>query len=150
MIFSCKEITAYLGRFITLSTWQWRLIFLGLAALPCLALIYSRNPEEPGVFPPCVFYSLTGLQCPGCGTLRALHYLMHGNLSVAFGHHPGIILVPPFIGCTILLAQLLYVNGKRLPSTLVHPAMMWGSLAAIAAFGVLRNLPIYPSALSAS
>ena len=122
----------------------WRLVLLALAALPCLALIYARNPEEPDFYPPCMFYILTGLHCPGCGTLRGLHQLLHGNLIGAFGYNPYTMLALPFIGYAFLSALTSATRGKRLPSVFVHPALIWGLLVAVLSFWVLRNLPVYP------
>ena len=124
--------------------WQWRFVLLGLAVLPCLAMVYARNPEEQGIYPPCIFYALTGLHCPGCGTLRAVHQLLHGNLIAAFGYNPYTMLALPVIGYAFLSALLLSAYGKRLPAVFIHPALIWGLLTAIIAFWVLRNVPVYP------
>ena len=124
--------------------WQWRFVLLGLAALPCLAMVYARNPEEQGIYPPCIFYALTGLHCPGCGTLRGVHQLLHGNLIAAFGYNPYTMLALPVIGYAFLSALLLSAYGKRLPAVFIHPALIWGLLTAIIAFWVLRNVPVYP------
>ena len=127
-----------------LPLWRWRFVFLGLALLPCLALVYARNPEEQGFYPPCLFYALTGLHCPGCGTLRGLHQLLHGNLIAAFGYNPYSMLALPIIGYAFVSALLLTTWGKRLPSAFIHPVLIWGLLAAVVTFWVLRNVPMYP------
>ena len=123
---------------------RWRFVLLGLAALPCLALVFARDPAGPGIFPTCPFLALTGLQCPGCGTLRALHQLMHGHIITAFGYNAYTMLALPIIGYAFLSALLLSVAGKRLPTVFLHPALVWGLLTAIIAFWVLRNVPVYP------
>ena len=124
--------------------WRWRFVLLAIAMLPCLALVYARNPEEPGYYPPCLFFALTGLHCPGCGTLRGLHQLLHGNLLVAFGYNPYSMLALPVIGYAFLVTLLSTTWGKRLPTVFVHPALIWGLLVAVVAFWVLRNVPVYP------
>ena len=124
--------------------WRWRFVALGLAALPCLALLYFRNPEDSSLYPPCLFYALTGLHCPGCGTLRGLHQLLNGNLLAAFGYNPYMMLALPVLGYAYLAALLLSVSGKRLPTVFLPPALIWGLLAAVLAFWVLRNVPVYP------
>ena len=123
---------------------RWRLVTLGLAALPCLALLYRYKPDEGGIFPPCLFFALTDLHCPGCGALRALHELLNGNLLAAFGHNPYAILALPVIGYTYLSALLLSVSGRQLPAPLVRPTVTWWLLTAIVAFWILRNVPLYP------
>src|ERR1041385_6710646 len=53
---------------------------LGLVA--AILILYEFDPAE-GHYPVCPFHYLTGLHCPGCGTLRALHQLLHGNVAAA-------------------------------------------------------------------
>ena len=56
-----------------------------LAALGVTAMLLClRSPHQPGHYPPCPVAALTGLHCPGCGTLRGLHALLHGDLLQAF------------------------------------------------------------------
>ena len=39
-------------------------------------------------FPPCVFNTVTGLYCPGCGGTRAVRALLHGHLIKSVWYHP--------------------------------------------------------------
>ena len=41
------------------------------------------DPNQPGHYPTDPFLAITGLYCPGCGTLRALHALARGDLLTA-------------------------------------------------------------------
>ncbi len=38
--------------------------------------------------PPCVFFGLTGLYCPGCGGTRSLIALLHGQFLRSLIYHP--------------------------------------------------------------
>ncbi len=42
---------------------------------------------------PCLFRTITGLYCPGCGGTRALIALLHGNLILSFFYHPLVLYV---------------------------------------------------------
>ena len=46
------------------------------AALTCAVLVavwlYRVDPEDSVYSPKCVFYLLTGLKCPGCGSQRCV------------------------------------------------------------------------------
>ena len=47
-------------------------------------VIYSTfDPSASRWFPRCPFLMLTGLKCPGCGTQRAIHALLHGDVLSA-------------------------------------------------------------------
>ena len=110
-----------------------------------LAVIYLLDPREPGTYPVCPFFGLTGWHCPGCGTLRALHQLMHGNIAAAFGFNAYAMLVLPAIAWC-LAAGFLRAYGRPAPPRIFIPARwIWALLAAVLAFWLLRNLP-YPPA----
>ncbi|MEW5722540.1 MAG: DUF2752 domain-containing protein, partial [Thermodesulfobacteriota bacterium] len=53
---------------------------LGAAGLAGATWLYLVNPAVSALYPPCPFHALTGLYCPGCGTLRGLNQLLHGHL----------------------------------------------------------------------
>src|SRR5580693_9291812 len=51
-----------------------------LAAVAVGAVLLELfDPATSGIFPPCPFRYLTGWYCPGCGSLRAIHQLLHGT-----------------------------------------------------------------------
>ena len=60
------------------------LVLLSLGVLSSVAVLFFFNPSQSSFYPVCLFHQTTGLLCPGCGSLRALHQLLHGNLAAAF------------------------------------------------------------------
>ena len=44
-----------------------------------LATLATVDPNQPGHYPTCPFLATTGFYCPGCGALRAVHDLLHGE-----------------------------------------------------------------------
>src|SRR5262245_36358819 len=54
-----------------------------LAILGSAAVLFWFNPAQSGFYPTCYFHSWTGLLCPGCGSLRAMHQLLHGDIVAA-------------------------------------------------------------------
>lgn len=114
-------------------------IGLGVLFLMAGAAVFAFNPEQVSVFPPCLFHRLTGWWCPGCGTTRALHQLLHGNLTAALRFNPVAICLLPLVG-------YLIVCGDQ---GVVKPGWIWMLLGVAVAFGVLRNIPAYPFTLLA-
>jgi len=103
------------------------------------AAVIAIEPARVSIFPVCPFHQMTGLWCPGCGTTRALHQLLHGNLAAAFRFN--------LLSMSMLpVAGYLIVRGDT--STL-KPAWIWALLVVVVAFGVLRNIPAYPFTLLA-
>ena len=48
----------------------------------------SSTRTSPGHYPTCPFLAITGWYCPGCGSLRAVHDLLHGDLAGAVRPQP--------------------------------------------------------------
>jgi hypothetical protein len=104
------------------------------------AVLYLFNPAQFGFYPTCLFYKTTGLLCPGCGTLRAAHQLLHGHFEAAFRFNALIVSSLPFAayGC-IRAARNRAANQPAL--SWIRPGWLWIGLAILILFGILRNLP---------
>ena len=74
-----------------------------IAALAGAVYLYFHNPHSYPL--PCVFYSLTGFYCPGCGAGRASYSLLHGRFLDAFCYNPVMTVLLPLLA--------LYVAAKR-------------------------------------
>lgn len=110
------------------------LVFAGL-------ILHYFNPTEHRFYPLCMLHALTGLHCPGCGALRAVHHLTHGEFATAFYCNPLLIAALP-LAFLAALRWLIYRHDQRPPAAFfTRPAVVWTLLALIVAFSVLRNLP---------
>ena len=116
---------------------------LGLV-VGALVLLYTVKPDGSPFYPKCAFRLLTGLDCPGCGSLRALHRLLHGRLAEAWALNP--LLVGGLLPCFLLWSVRCGVsawNGTQPSSRLLPNWTAWLLLAAVLIFGVVRNTPYY-------
>ena len=52
------------------------------------ALLFAFDPAATWWFPSCPIHALTGWLCPFCGSLRAVHALLHGAPLVALELNP--------------------------------------------------------------
>lgn len=93
-----KEIKIFLGAVIV------------LVLLAALYLFYNLNPETQPIFPKCPFLVLTGYECPGCGTQRAIHQLLHLNIGAALKYNGFMVLALPYI---FLGVYMEYLGGKK-------------------------------------
>ncbi|MBK5720471.1 DUF2752 domain-containing protein [Dysgonomonas sp. Marseille-P4677] len=102
---------------------------------------YLFSPEESDLFPKCVFHSMTGLDCPGCGSQRAIHHLLHLRIKEAFLSNALLILVIPYI---ILCIYIEYFGGKekfpKIRKIVFSKTAIWGILIIILLFWIGRNL----------
>ncbi|MEO8053801.1 MAG: DUF2752 domain-containing protein [Acidobacteriota bacterium] len=81
------------------------LLILGTAALAA-AVLFFFDPATTGFYPPCLFKSVLGTQCPGCGSLRAGHQLLHGNIQQAWALNKPLLIALPLAAAISLLAFL--------------------------------------------
>jgi drug/metabolite transporter (DMT)-like permease len=115
------------------NTVAWRFI-IGAVVLGCAALLFFFNPLQHGFYPRCALHSLTGLQCPGCGGLRATHQLLHGNLSEALKLNALVVVGLPFLAWGVW-RELAGGGLKLRPRWIVLMGVV------LIVFGILRNLP---------
>ena len=122
---------------------------LTAVAIAGLAVVYLFDPRNPGIYPVCPFFGLTGCYCPGCGTLRALHQLMHGNVAAAFGYNAYAMLALPVVVYSFAASGLRAYGLPAPPIVFVSARWIWALLAAVLAFWLLRNLSFAPFAILA-
>ncbi len=75
-------------------TWVSAFGLLGLLA--AAALLFVFDPMQVDYFPRCPVLALTGFQCAGCGSQRALHALSHLHFLEAWSFNPLLILSLPY------------------------------------------------------
>jgi uncharacterized protein DUF2752 len=116
-------------------------LFVAVAGLILLRIF---NPATSGIFPPCPLHYLTGWYCPGCGSLRAIHALLHGNLQQAWAMNPLTVVLLPFLTYGLASEVLMALSGRRFPQPMLSAAAIRGLCTVILLFGVIRNLPLHP------
>lgn len=63
--------------------------------------LYAVNPEQSRWMPYCLFHQWTGLDCPACGTQRAIHHLLHGHLKEAVAYNPFLLVSFPYLAAFV-------------------------------------------------
>jgi hypothetical protein len=117
----------------------WLVLMASLMAA-ILALLFIFDPAQHAFYPGCALYKLTGLYCPGCGGLRAVHQLLHGRLLIAFRFNPLFVTTVPLLLWAIGRGIHRYVHSEPfLPSLKV--TWLWSFGVVVILFAILRNLP---------
>ncbi|MEU6241384.1 DUF2752 domain-containing protein [Streptomyces sp. NPDC047024] len=123
---------------------MWRRLAAPAGALAAVAGAFAYvgavDPNQPGHYPVCPLYALTGLYCPGCGGLRSAHAFVHGDFlgalrDNAFG-------VAAYAAFAVLWTVWAVRAARGRPLRIdVAPAVLWVSGGALLVFTVVRNLP---------
>jgi hypothetical protein len=114
-----------------------------------LSFLFFSDPMRTRVLT-CPTYWLTGLYCPGCGTTRMLHALLHLRVLEAFDHNPLYFFLLPLVAYYLVAGYLRIVAARPVLPELRLP--QWSTVllgVVVFAFTIARNLPWYPFTLLA-
>jgi hypothetical protein len=115
-------------------------VVLGATAIGAGTMVFFFNPSTHGFYPVCLFHSLTGLNCPGCGMTRALYALLHGDFRLALKDN--VLFLASIAGLAAWSARYFFLKMRNQPATfLLPPKLLWTFLGLAVVFAVLRNLP---------
>lgn len=117
-------------------------IWLSLIAGAVYLFIFE--PGRTGFFPLCPFRQLTGLQCPGCGTTRALHELVHGHFAAAFELNPLLLIASPFLLGAFLRYTVIALEGGVPRKNALPAPYIYAIFVVVVSFWIFRNTPYYP------
>ena len=118
-------------------------IWAACAALAAagLTVVYLFDPREPGLYPVCPFFGLTGCYCPGCG--RCIRRCT-ATSPPPFGYNPYTMLALPAVAYSLAAGGLRACGLPAPPRVFIPARWIWALLAAILAFWLMRNLPFAP------
>jgi len=121
-----------------LTRWILALVFVLL-----LGFVYkSFDPSTSLLFPPCPFRVVTGLDCPGCGSQRAAHDLLNGDVVAAFEHNQLLVTALPYLLIGFLFEFIPVPNQKMLiwRKRLFGVKAIYLITLLVLAFWIIRNL----------
>ena len=113
-----------------------------IAVFILLIVIYGKlNPENSQLFPKCPFRMLTGYKCPGCGSQRAIHFLLNLEIGSAVRANALLVFSIPYV---ILLIMAEFFREKneffrRLYHALFSPKAIWTVFAVVVVWWIARN-----------
>jgi hypothetical protein len=101
---------------------------------------YQNDPaQSETVFILCVTKNISGIDCPGCGSQRAFHELLHGNFIKAAKLNLTIYFFTPLL-LFLFLKTVLKPFRIDLPDLLITTKRLMLILFFLLLFTVLRNL----------
>lgn len=126
-----------LGKSIRKSFYRLALAII-IIFLLCM-LYYHNDPSVTDYFPKCPFYTITGIKCPGCGSQRMLHNLLHLRVSEALRCNLLFVVLIP----TLLFTITVRKYKRQFPicyRTTIHPAYSTTILIVIVLWWIMRNI----------
>lgn len=120
---------------------------LGVAAaagLVCGAIWLGDPLSAGGPLPVCPTKALLGIDCPGCGSLRMIYCLLHGDVIGAVRFNALGFVAVLFLIWAFGAWTYGRVIDRRVVSWQHHRWAAVVALALVAAWFVVRNLPMAP------
>lgn len=117
---------------------RWLLPLVGVGLIAIIILYTLVDPNER-FMPKCMFKVLTGYDCPGCGSQRAFHAMLHGDIAAAWHYNAALFVGVPLI---ILLVFRAFMHDRlpRLHRALNSSAFIKCVAAAIVVWWIGRNI----------
>lgn len=112
---------------------------------------YQFNPSvQKENFISCPTNKIFGFFCPGCGSQRMIHHLLHFEFYEAFRYNPLLFVLFPFIAYCIFILIANSFFGKSYRMMLLYKNwFVWGFFGLLLVYTIMRNLPIHPFTLLA-
>lgn len=127
---------------------KYFVLFLYLL-FPLIVLYYYHSYYLEGIESgnlQCTVLFFTGLYCPGCGSQRSLHHLLHGEIIIALRYNALFVIGLPFLLYLYYIVLQLYIlrNVKLSSKVIFSTRFALIFIAILLIYFILRNLNFYP------
>jgi hypothetical protein len=113
-------------------------MLVGASGIGALGLLHVRDPHKTGSYGFCPFLLLTGHPCPGCGGLRAMNDLTHGDVVGALSSNAMAVVLLAVMAVAGVVWFYRRWRGKPAPLLKTTSPVLWGLLAGFVVFGTFR------------
>ena len=116
-------------------------VVVGIAGAAVATLLHVRDPSVEGSYGSCPFLEVTGRPCPGCGGLRAVSSLTHGDVVGALSSNllaVGLVAILIVVWATWVVRRARGTDARML---VMSDRALVLVLVVTLAFGVVRNTP---------
>lgn len=125
-----------------------RILITSATVILATLLYFFFDARYYSFFPRCIFYTLTGFLCPGCGSQRAVSSLLHGDVMQALHFNVLVVASFPFILFSFTVSIVnAFITAPLIQKVFYYPLFVKIVLAVVIFFFVFRNISVYPLTL---
>ena len=103
-----------------------------------IGLAYLIFTLLTGIGIPCLFYRLTGFQCPACGVSRMIVSVAKLDFAAAFHYNAFLLVTAPILLFCLIYPDVRFVLSGNRKLGWVN-VVLWCELILLVVFGVIRN-----------
>ena len=111
-----------------------------IIAAGCALALYLMLRRMTGFSIPCIFRTVTGFKCPGCGVTHMLECMLKLDMKGAREANPFLFFTSPFLLFEIIYGFLVPHNNSKFHR--INNYILIVYCIALIIFGVWRNLPL--------
>lgn len=115
------------------------LVILLIGCIVLVLIYFSYDPSQTAFFPKCPFFTVTGLKCPGCGSQRAFHQMIHLRFDEAFRYNAMLIILLPIL-VILLFSEVIRTKKPALYKKIQNRYTIYSALVLIVGWFILRNI----------
>lgn len=139
------DVTSSRKLLVTTNKSLIKTLLITTTLLLLMIVYFFVDARNSSIFPRCIFYSITGLYCPGCGSQRAFSSLLHGDLWQAINYNSLFIVCLPLLLYSFIIAVINVFRKEKLIQKIFYSTFFVKVLLAVVVlFWIVRNLPFYP------
>ena len=116
-------------------------VVAGIAGVAAATLLHVRDPHVDGAYGSCPFLELTGRPCPGCGGLRAVSALTHGDVVGALSSNALAVALVAVLALAWATWAVRRARGTGARMLVLSDRALVLVLVVAVAFGVFRSTP---------
>ncbi len=105
--------------------------------------LFHVDPESSAWgswIPKCPIYHLTGYECPGCGSQRALYHLLHLDFRTAWSHNPFLFIATPYAAALVGVTAAPDEKLSGLRRICHNATTIYLFLGGVVVWWIVRNL----------
>ncbi|WP_428982692.1 DUF2752 domain-containing protein [Pedobacter rhodius] len=96
-------------------------------------------------FPECPFHKFLDLDCPGCGSQRAIHAILNGQIMAALDYNLLLVMSIPLLLIHLFFRIYAHLSKKDVILNFwYNPVVPKIILIIVIVFWIIRNIPAYP------
>lgn len=115
------------------------IVSLSVGLVVLLIIYFLLDPSDIPIFPKCLFLSVTGYKCAGCGMQRAIHSLLHFHIRDALRYNALFVISIPVI-MAVIFAGSFRMRFPKLYAFLTSMRFAYSIIATILTWWLLRNM----------
>ena len=100
---------------------------------------YALWVRLTGLAVPCLFWTVTGWLCPGCGVTRLCLALLRWDWAAAWAANPALLLMLPVLAALGVRMAVRYVRAGSAIGPKWENALLWVMTALLIVWGAVRN-----------